>query len=406
MKVSKTTLTGLTALIVWACSMPAEVVLAAGPSNSVPNTTLSFESEDSSFAWRFDARLYLDAAFYAENKNELSNGIELRRGRFAIKARLWETWNAEFDIDFAGNETDVEDAWISWMTGSTSVKVGNFKEPFGLERLTSSRRIPFMERSLPSALTPGRQMGLAISRHGSRWFAAAGMFGQDIGDDHTAEDQGYAVTGRIAVAPINKQGRVFHLGAAATRRTPDAEDTGQSHVRLRTRPETHVYRSRFLDTGSIPDVEYTRAIGLEQAASIGRLSVQSEYLQLDVVRTGGAPDVSFQGAYAHLSWLITGKPRPYLAQEAEFGDIEPEGWAGACEFAVRYSWLDLNDWDAGITGGEAENVTIGVNWYPNANVRLMCNFVIVNNDAYADGRGRLQGDDDFEFFQTRFQVCF
>ena len=369
-------------------------------------TLLLVGSKDSSFAWRFDIRVFLDAAFYAQNKNELSNGAELRKGRFAVGARLFRTWSAELDIDFADNHTDVEDAWISWRSGATSIKAGNFKEPFCLEEVTSSRNTTFMERSLASALAPGRHLGLAVSRHGKQWFAASGIFGREVDDDPTSEDQGYAITGRAAVTPLNRRCGVLHLGAAATRRRPGKDEVGGHAVRYRSRPETHVDRSRFLDTGSVPDVEYTRAIGVEQAACIGRLSIQSEYTLLEIVRTGAASDARLRGAYTQLAWLITGKPRPYLQQDAEFGEITPGSRIGAVEAAARYSWIDLNDPDAGLTGGEAEHVTIGVNWYPNFNIRLMCNFVIVNNDDDADGRGRYRGGDDFGFFQTRLQACF
>ncbi len=41
--------------------------------------------------------------------------------------------------------------------------------------------------------------------------------------------------------------------------------------------------------------------------------------------------------------------------------------------------------------GSSTSITLGVNYYPNPNVKLMLNYGIVDNDEYATGRRRLQG---------------
>lgn len=66
----------------------------------------------------------------------------------------------------------------------------------------------------------------------------------------------------------------------------------------------------------------------------------------------------------------------------------------AVEAALRYSTLDLTD--GGIAGGEVDDVTLGLNWYPFANVRWMANYVLSD----VDGAG------EADAFQMRFQVDF
>ncbi|MEM1202125.1 MAG: porin, partial [Acidobacteriota bacterium] len=56
--------------------------------------------------------------------------------------------------------------------------------------------------------------------------------------------------------------------------------------------------------------------------------------------------------------------------------------------------LDLND--GAISGGEEDNWTVGVNWYPNPATRLMLNYV------HADVDGEGEGD----FILVRWQVDF
>ena len=43
---------------------------------------------------------------------------------------------------------------------------------------------------------------------------------------------------------------------------------------------------------------------------------------------------------------------------------------------MRWSTLDLVD--AGVAGGESDNITAGLNWYLNRNIRLVFNFVNVD----------------------------
>lgn len=71
-----------------------------------------------------------------------------------------------------------------------------------------------------------------------------------------------------------------------------------------------------------------------------------------------------------------------------------EGGLGAWEVAARFSHLDLND--EGIIGGRLNNVTVGLNWYLNPNMRVMWNFVYADRDDVGDA----------SIFQMRAQIDF
>ncbi|MFA7593686.1 MAG: porin, partial [Thiohalobacteraceae bacterium] len=62
-----------------------------------------------------------------------------------------------------------------------------------------------------------------------------------------------------------------------------------------------------------------------------------------------------------------------------------------------YSNLNLND--GVVTGGEMDNWTLGVNYYMNANARLMFNYIGVDTDDNAD-------NDDPGIFLMRAQLDF
>jgi phosphate-selective porin OprO/OprP len=189
-----------------------------------------------------------------------------------------------------------------------------------------------------------------------------------------------------------------HLGAAGSWRTPDDADT----IRFRQRPESHVTDVRLVNTGAIDADDFTRG-GAEAAAVLGPFSLQGEYIGAHVNRqTPGAPDVWFDGWYALGSWFLTGESRAYEFERGAFGNVKPQrvvgqGGIGAWELLARYSNIDLLDED--IEGGEQDDLTIGLNWYPTSNLRLLLNYVRV-----LDVNGGSSARVEPAAFQARAQV--
>lgn len=71
-------------------------------------------------------------------------------------------------------------------------------------------------------------------------------------------------------------------------------------------------------------------------------------------------DPSFWGAYATVSYVLTGEHRPYDRKVAYARRLLPEGRWGAWEIFGRYAHLDLDDQD--VSGGTLDRGTLGVNW--------------------------------------------
>ena len=375
---------------------------------------LLFESQDHQFKWWIDGRINLDSAFYFNSDNRLSNGTELRRGRFAMNMVLWTTWAAQFDVDYVDNAVDVKDMWVGY-TGvrNTLIRAGNFKTPFGLETLTSSRYITFMERALIDNFSPDRRMGLAASHWENRWQASGGFFGPALEDtvDTVGVDQTYSLIGRVTALPYTSGTDVVHVGFAAAWMQPNpatsADLSDADRWRVRARPETHVNRGRFISTPQVRNVDHADLYGVEAAATFRSLSVQSEYNRESLRRTDATlPEPSYDGGYVYASWFPTGEHRPYDRAAGEFGRVIPKTSRGALELAARYSMMTLNDAANGVTGGKESIVTLGANWYANANVRLMFNYSFVNNDEFARGDRSYTPNDDFKVLQMLLVLMF
>ncbi|HVX39202.1 MAG TPA: porin [Gemmatimonadaceae bacterium] len=375
---------------------------------------LVFTNPDSSFKYWLDGRLQVDGALYSGSKNSLANGTEVRRARLGGKATLFKDWHGEIDVDFAKNAVEMKDIWIGYLGFTNSmVKFGNYKEPFSLETLTSSKYITFLERSYIDNFSPDRNIGLGYARWGSWWQTAFGAFTQPAGStDASGRDEGYGLTGRVTFAPINSPGRLVHFGGAISRRTPNGDPAPDTNtMRFRARPETNVSQARFLTTGKIRLVDYATYLNGEFATVYGPASLQAEYTQVDVHRLTGLPTPRFNGGYAFVSFFLTGETRPYLVQEGEFDRVFPKRAIGAFEVAARVSKMDLNDLRTGVNilGGNATNYTVGLNWHINANFKWMLDYTRVTNDKNAKpdmGVAPLLTGDKFNIIQSRFSLAF
>lgn len=380
------------------------------------NGKLVFESENGDFRWWFDSRVQMDGAIYFENKNLMSNGVTFRRLTFAIKSVLWRDWEAEVDIDFAEqvstkSQVELRDMWVKYTLPkfNLSLQAGHFKEPFGMERLNSSRLLTFLERSaISNALPLGRRIGLSARYWNDYAQVTAALMGHEAGTriDKGQRDEGFSTNLRASFAPINNFGENLHVGLAGSYKIPDAtSELRRNTIEISARTETYVSNPKLLHTGDISDVNYYNRYGAELMYINGPFYFQSEYMGTHIYRWYDNPTAYLQGGYVMASWMLTGETRYYYVDEGEVGPVEaPKHCFGAFELAARYSVTNLNDLDAGIKGGQSNQLMLGLNYYPNTNIKLQFNYSIVNVDQFATRKGNLIGDDDHSFIQMRVQA--
>lgn len=347
---------------------------------------LRFKTADDMFQLRIGGRMMFDWLWIGEDDDikadigEQEDGVGFRRVRFYMAGSIYENVDYMLQLDFAGGNTALRDAYI----GLTDLpfgklRMGQFKEPFSLEELTSSNYMTFVERALPNAFAPSRNVGFMLHDVAldSRMTWAAGLFRDTDDTGFDMDDGGYNLTGRLTGLPWykNKGQSLLHLGAAYSYRNPDET------LRYRARPETPM-TDRFVDTGAVA-ADRANLLGLEAAWVAGPVSLQTEYVRANADRTG-VSDVDFSAYYAQASYFLTGERRPYSTSSGTFGLVKPKrnfrfgGGPGAWELKARYSTIDLNDKD--IRGGELDNLSAGVNWYLNPNMRIMWDYIRTDVD--------------------------
>ena len=373
------------------------------------------KTDDGDFSFKFGGQLQVDIALYDEDVTQLNNGTEFRRARLFASGKMFKNWEYKAQYDFAGNEVTLKDAYIRYAgLENGKIIIGQFKQPFSLENLTSSKYITFMERASPNALATGRRIGAGYNRGlGANGTLAFSVYGQEA-DAGDAGDEGFGASARVTFAPVKSDDRLLHVGFAVAQEKP--EDGLNDTFRFRSRPESHVTDTRLVDTGALANSEKLTKYGVEFAWVRGRFSLQSEYIAADVSRKTGFQDVDFDSFYIYGSFFINGDSRAKAYKDGSFGRVKPNS-GSAWEIALRYSTIDLNDINsvvspapgapilAGVFGGKQNTVTLGVNYYANNNIRFMMNYIAVDAEQ-TDPLTGLKFDDSPNVLQFRAQIDF
>ena len=350
------------------------------------------ENGDKGHKLKFGGRIQADYQFADSDTFSVEDGFEFRRARLFFSGTVYDRIEFKAQYDFAGGDADFKDVWLGINNEWGIIKFGHFKESLSLEELTSSKYLTFLERSLPvQAFAPSRNSGIGFEgdqgdkfNWGVGWFYDADDFGVSTDEDDTN------LTGRIAFRPVYEDGgNLFHIGLGAT-----FKDRASS-IRFRARPENHI-GGRLVDTGSF-SADSADIFNVELATVAGPFWASAEYFTADVSTPGGS-DPSFDGAYVQAGYFFTGESRAFKTSSGSFDRIKPANnfgsGHGAWELKFRYSTLDLTD--GAVSGGEEDNLSVGINWYLNPVTRMMIDYI----DADVDGVG------DAQYFLMRWQVDF
>ncbi|MCE5268312.1 MAG: hypothetical protein LLG00_10550 [Planctomycetaceae bacterium] len=386
-------------------------------------------------------RIQFDAANYTQNPtsvsqiNNIPNAVGFRRARLALLGE-YEIFDYVIEMDFANRSalsaidtknqsTAFKDVFIQirdlpWLG---VVRVGHFKECFGLEDLTSDNYTTFMERSLndEGAFCPGRNNGIMAynwsESQRSTW--AIGAFTNQTGYDQPPLFQydhwGVDMAARVTYLPwydeaSNGRG-LLHTGLDyAYRSAPD------NTMLFSTKPESGFANS--IISLNMTDVNQWQVADAESALVYGPLSLQSEFFGATVNHTNGLNN-NLYGCYAFVSYFLTGENRPYNRKLGVFDRVRPfENFfrvrtsdgdvatgIGAWEVAYRFSYIDALD-DLAVKGaGHAADHTIGLNWYMNPFTKLMFNYVH-SQDTYNTAATTTLSGGSIDVFEMRFAMDF
>jgi phosphate-selective porin OprO/OprP len=318
-------------------------------------------------------------AFYDEDGETGTTEAVIRNAKLELELAFGDHWEAELDgaYDYQRGEYEVEpgDLYLQYNRGSGVLRMGQFKEPFGLERLSGYTSLNTSERSVvTSSFAPGRNTGALIGLQRKRSTAVLGVF-----TDRPEGGEMKAITGRATHAPVFGDGQVLHLGLAASYRDLAGE-------RFQIKDEGEVFSADNVIRSPRFDAKDTALAGMELGWTKGPFTLISEAVVQDVRQQNG-DHWRFSGAYLSAGWFLTDDRREY--ERGEFDRVEPSGTWGAVELVTRFSHVDLRDRQL---GAEASVAVLGINYWYGEHVQLRVNYLwprIEGNTLMAepDGHG-------------------
>jgi len=425
--------------------------LAGSFTAGIENYKPYFRTNDGDFKFELGGVIMLDYDA-AEPDARTLGGTKLfsrflvRRARLDVTGTLFNWVGVKVEGDFTEG-ISLKDAFLELrFFKEASVRGGQFKVPFSLEELTSSRFIDFVERSVINELSPAREQGIML--YGSLLEGVLGyQFGvfNGVPEEAVETNNSKDLAGRLVLQPFRNTSigllKGLQVGGNFTW-GPDHITSAQGRTGARTDP-------RFVYFVSQPTKGDRTRFGGDIAWLWGPAGVKFEYAEqhndredcgvLSSGRCAGGADLDeivARGFYASATYLLTGETKPLngpVIPRRNFSPLPGRLGPGAWELGVRYAQLQFRSDDPvdfldgnitnGITGGglTAENgvdaVTAGVNWYLNPRTRMMFNwtnywydnelgtpFSCDRDTCSASTLGR-NGDTSWEVL-TRMQVWF
>ncbi|UMB53676.1 hypothetical protein MKD41_15245 [Lutibacter sp. A64] len=410
---------------------------------------INFKTNDGDYKWSFGGRAYMDGDYYMEDATDLSSKTTLSDVRLYAKAS-WKKWDAKINFSFANNKVSAKDIYLRYaISDHSSIKVGNFFEPYGIQGSISSKDTKFIGNSFSGeAFGIGRTVGIAYTTFSDKYFISGGLFGSEIGNTEMG-DGGYSVTGKALYSPIVEDDMNFHIGASASYRLPDAngfdetynDDDYNREVVYAAGPEDKFLNAVVNHAGN--ELKFNAQL----LGTYGRFMLQSEYYYNKVYRNsnyelqfenstpdmwgwpsspqdledwyGEQRDIETDGFYVQAGYLLMGNNYSYNSSYAYLN--RPK--AGSLELLARFNQTNLNDidgifmqdkfWNAdplkaaagqtnySVGGGESIDYSIGLNYYMSDNVMFRLNYTYMDIDNLY-----YRQDDNISFVKARIQVNF
>ena len=254
-------------------------------------------------------RLQFDKTWVSSDDTSLGlqNSSKLRRGRIGAKGKVDGGWKYKAAIDFANNNSNVKDAFIAKkLSEHEYIKIGQFKEPFSLEELTSSLSTTFMERASINGVVPGRKVGIGYNTRIDNINIQTGIFGDSIGTSSSSDDETNSATIRITNFK-NNNNATFHIGGAYRISEP-SEDSVTYNIKPEASVETTGGSS--VISATVNNVDVVSQSGIELAYVKNRFSIQGEYITTDL-SIENSNNQRIEGYYGQISYFLTNDTRNY-----------------------------------------------------------------------------------------------
>jgi phosphate-selective porin OprO/OprP len=386
----------------------AKATAATTPTVTATRDGLNVRSADNAFNFRLRGYVQSDARFYGANGPVApgSSSFLLRRVRPVFEATAYKYFGLRLMPDFGGGQVVLYDAYAEAKPNAAlNLRVGKFKPPIGLERLQSATDVRFIERGLPTALVPNRDVGVQLYgdlakarvQYQVGAFDGAPDAANLDGDASTGKD----VVGRVFFRPFatNATGPDLGFGIAGSSGTEQGTAAAPALGSYRTTGQLALFRYRA--DGTAPNT--VLAAGRRTRVSpqgylyVGPVGVLAEYVRSthEVRRATSSAELTNQAWQVFGGWVLTGERESYTSISPDHPlDGSKSGGLGALELVARYGVLttDANAFptfaDPATQPRRARAAGVGLNWRLTRGLLFAANYERTELDGPAEATAR------------------
>ncbi|MBO9481887.1 MULTISPECIES: porin [Gammaproteobacteria] len=380
---------------------------------STKNGGLQLKTESGDFSFKVSGKLQWDVAsyddLYGQDTTNLANPKDgltsyIRRGEIKVSGKAYGLWKYGLKLKTGSDDSiDLDDATIGY-TGfkPVEVTVGRWDMDFGLEDSTSSSWITGIERPFVLNMmngAGGNEYGVRASSSAKNYTAQLALVNTGNSESNNSSKDSIGYSFRGTYVPIMNDEMLLHLGLSVFDGNPDNADVdGDTRLGIKKGE-----KSTLFDT--VNTVTSDREYAVEAAFQMQSLKLQGEYLQRKIKSGTASSDVKLNGYYGEISYMLDGGKRSY--KKGSFS--KPKG--GKWEAFARYTAMDVDAQSAVSKGNngkdvEASSYTVGVNYFPTANIRASLNYVTGQLDNHADIEGVANAEDKGTAIVGRIQYVF
>ena len=274
----------------------------------------------------------------------LSGSFSIPRMRLYMLGSVFKPWmKYKIEVELANLTTNatnnlnngrITDGYVDFAKSPyATLRIGQYKVPFGLEQLTSDTRQEFVERSIADAkFAPARDVGAMVTGLflGNKLGYQVGVFNGG-GQNNPQDDRAFMYAARVVYDPFGEykliegavddpENNILHFGIAAR--------TGEAMKGTAT-------------AGVFTGVNNEDALGVEVAWKFHRFFAMGEYyLQKDEQANPAAgPDVNANGFHAQFGVFVVPKKQEIALRYAQIEPDDSVSDAKQTEARIAYGYF-------------------------------------------------------------------
>jgi phosphate-selective porin OprO/OprP len=354
------------------------------------------QSANGAYKLQFRGLGQFDGRFFpADHDQTAVDTFLLRRARPMLQGSAGEYFDFNLTPDFGGGVAVIQDAYFDVKASpKLHVRIGKFKPPIGLEHLQSDATLPFIERAYPTIVLPNRDVGFQASGDlgGGVVSYAAGLFNgsPDAGTLDIDTNDSKDAVGRLVLSPFKKTKsflKELGLGIGAS--------TGKQSGALPAFRSGGQISIITLLTGVVADGTRKRWAP-EVSLYVGSFGFGAEYVESEsfMRKASAAPRIqlSVKAWQSTVSYALTGDLEAYTGIKVKKPFDPAKGQWGALQLVARANGAELGA-EATSLIDPAKSVhkafawAVGLNWYPNRNLKALLDYERTTFTGGAKGGG-------------------